>query len=184
MKPNKIGTLGQFSIVALSIIFLVSFILFVLPRFPSVLENSGEREWFIVSWNLPGPLMFISVFRVHVTRMLQEKLARRKVLGVTRWVKFWFIVSITFGIISLLSLLIYTNPTSLPPPTLLGVIAVASLWVLVIGSSIIMATMSPTGSAKSLDGLRQRERVILGLTSIVFLVFTTLSSIALSFPFK
>jgi len=183
MKLKHLGTIGQFAISSLSIIFLVSSIFFVLPDFPNILQNSKGQEWFIVSWNLPGPLMFISVFRVHALRIIQEKLAGRKhVLGITQWVKFWFVVSVAFGILSVTSLLLYMNPTSLQPIVLLGVLVIIILWITTVTSSIALLRQNREKNLESVKTLRKRERLILGLTSIVFLLFTTLSSIALSFP--
>jgi hypothetical protein len=184
MELRWVGSIGQFSIVVLSLIFLISFAFFVLPRFPSVLEGSGGREWFIVSWNLPGPLMFISVFRIHALRRIQELASRRrKVLGITRWVRFWFVVSVTFGALSLAFLLLYTNPASLKLLEFLSVLLVIALWAAVVGSSLLLR-LGSYRNPRSIEALRKRERCILGLTSVVFLIFTTLSSIALSFPIR
>lgn len=175
---------GRLSIVILAVSFLVSFVVFVLPRFPAMGADSVERGWFIVSWNLPGPLMFISVFRIHALRVLHEQaLGRKNVLRITRWVKFWFFVSVMFGVLSLAFLIISDLPSALPSKLPLAMAGIAVPWIILVSSTITLFKMKLGREASSLiKSARKKERVLLALTSIVFLIFTGFSSIVLSLP--
>lgn len=88
--------------IALIAFFFVSLIFTFLPRLPGYPTNLESWGWFITAWNLPGPLMFIIVFRVHVLRVIRERILKvEKVLGITLWVKFWFTAAIAFGLVTL-----------------------------------------------------------------------------------
>jgi hypothetical protein len=166
----------------LSAIFLCSFVLFVLPRFPDVMGNSGDREWFIVSWNLPGLLMFISNFRIQALRAIIARSARGEDFRITPWVRFWFLCATAFGVLTLAWLSIFLRPTSLPWGSLLSMFGVISLWLVVVVSSLIISIPGSRRDAGTYYELLRWERRLLGLTSFVFLIFTTFSTIAMSFP--
>ncbi len=183
MRVAPVCRMGQIAITLLSAIFFLSFVVFVLPRFPDVLSNSGEREWFIVSWNLPGLLMFVSNFRIQAIRSAIERAGRKSfALRITRWVRFWFIASLAFGALSLLWLFVFLNLESLGSWTLVATVLAIVLWVAVVSSSLCLALKKTKENKTVLENLLTWERRLLGITSFVFLIFTTFSSIAMSFP--
>jgi hypothetical protein len=170
---------GQLSIVVLATSFLLSFFFFVLPG-----TGREEQGWFIISWNLPGPLMFISVFRIHSLRIIHEKtLGKKNVLGMTRWVRFWFLVSIMFGLLSVAFLLISNLGSILPLHLLLGAAMIVTLWTVLVSSTIVLfKTGGNRRMLNQIERARERERILLALTSIVFLIFTGFSSAMISLP--
>jgi hypothetical protein len=183
-KFVALSTTGQLSIVALAAGFLLSFAFFVLPEFLGGSMGLPERGWFLVSWNLPGPLMFISVFRIHALRVISEHCSgKREVLGITRWVRFWFSISMAFGALSIAFLTLSDLWGVLPLPTLLATVGIVALWLILVVSTLGLLKMGHyQGVLGSVERVRERERILLGLTSIVFLIFTGFSSIMISLP--
>jgi hypothetical protein len=179
VKFVLLNAAGQISIVILATSFLFSFVFFVLPG-----RDPGVQGWFIIGWNLPGPLMFISVFRIHSLRAIHEKIVGEKnALGITRWVRFWFMVSIMFGLLSVAFLLISNLGSTLPLHLLLGTVGTVILWAILVSSTIILVKMKCNRKMlNQIERARERERILLALTSIVFLIFTGFSSAMISLP--
>ncbi len=154
-------------------------------------DDPAAHAWFVVSWNLPGPLMFISVFRVHVFRVMHmkahgkilEKNHVKKTVGVTPWVSFWFFVTLILGFMGLALLLIYSLLGVMTIVMQLATIGTFALWFLLIGSTAVLyKTKVDKKMIDRIDRARRRERTLLAITSMVFLVFTLYSSIVLSIP--
>lgn len=182
VHTTRLALIGQISIAGLGVIFFLSFLLFVLPSFPDIVENSGQREWFVVSWNLPGPLMFISVFRIQALRSIMGRVKHENPFNITRWVRFWFVTSLALGIFTLGWLVQYLHLASLSLPLLTLTLATIVLWVVVALSSLGLTFTDLKNSGEKLENALNRERMLLGLTSAVFLIFTSFSTIAMSFP--
>lgn len=182
-KFDLLNSVGQYSIVLLSAAFIASFLLFVLPQFRSISAASAEQSWFLISWNIPGPLMFISVFRIHTLRVINEKISgKRNAMGITRWVRFWFMISVAFGVLSL-AFLIVSNFGALPSLLALSSVGIVALWLALVLSTVALLKMKHGKEIlKNIERYKTRERVLLALTSVVFLIFTGFSSIVLSLP--
>ncbi len=101
-KFRLANKLSYFAIGVLILCFLLTLVFALLPELPSYPKQLGQWRWFIASWNLAGPLMFIVVFRIHVLREMENIIKEvRPRVGVTWWVKFWFMAATFFGLITL-----------------------------------------------------------------------------------
>lgn len=172
--------------IALIAFFFISLIFTFLPRLPGYPTNLESWGWFITAWNLPGPLMFIMVFRVHALRVIRERILKaEKVLDITLWVKFWFIAAVAFGLMTLpfLANVYLVGGAGMPLHMSAGIICVIIAWFTLLFSTIALLRI---GCSKAMlpavEQARKINGVLLALSSIVFLVFTGLSSITILFP--
>ncbi|MDI6642969.1 MAG: hypothetical protein QMD95_02840 [Candidatus Hodarchaeaceae archaeon] len=185
MKVDRFKSLNDAAHVAsiiLIMFFFVSLIFTVLPNLPRYPTDPESWGWYIITWNLPGPLMFITVFRIHALRVIGERIQGKKVMGITMWVKFWFIVAISFG---LLTLPFLANTYLLGGATMSWYMAVGTIMVVIAWFVLLFSTLSLlwVGCSKTMlaevERARKINRVLLAPTSIVFLFFTGLSSVTI-----
>lgn len=170
----------------LMVCFFASLVFTLLPVFPRYPTGSEKWGWFITSWNLPGPLMFIIVFRIHALRVMKCRIQKDKnILGITLWVKFWFIAAVAFGLLTL-PFLVNTyliGGAAMPWYMTIGTAAVVLAWLLLLFSSIFLVqTRCSKVMLPAVNQARKFERFMLAPSSIVFLFFSGLSSIAILFP--
>ena len=164
--------------------FFLALVLTVLPRlpFPTSLDDWG---WAIASWNFAGPLMFIMVFRIHALRVIKERILKTKsVLGITLWVKFWFAAALAFGLLTLpfLADTYLIGGALMPWHTLAGTAVVIAAWFMLLFSTIsLLWVKCSKAMLPAVEQSRKINRILLAFSSIVFLVFTGLSSITILF---
>lgn len=178
------NAIGYIAIIVLIICFTLVFTFNVLPNLPGYPAQPDEWRWYVTAWNLGGPLMFILIFRIHMLRVLGDVIRRgRATLGVTLWVKFWFVAALFFGLATLPfvfqnyavygAMSVYANA---------GIALVIAAWFSLVASSIAFLrircskTMLP-----SVENARRIHRFLLAPSSIVFFIFTGLSSITILF---
>jgi len=175
--------LAYLSIGALVFWFLLAFLLALVPELPSFPSSPDRWQWFVSSWNLAGPIMFIVVFRIHTLRELHNIIQRQKpTVGVTPWVRFWFGAAIVFGLATLLSVLwahfgSQSAPTSLHASVLTIVPIIA--WALLVYLSISLFRMREKCSKSMLNPLKKARPIhnwLLVPSSLVFFIFTGLHS--------
>lgn len=174
-----------FASMTLIVSFFVSFFLIVLPTFPKNPTNPEYWGYFISSWNLSGPLMFISVFRIHALRVIDGRIRGKQTIGITLWVKFWFAASMGFGLLTLpfLAKFYLYDGASISSLSRLNIAIVVVAWITLLYSTLSMLqTKCSRGMEQSVKKARKNESIILAISSIVFLIFTGLSSIAILFP--
>ncbi len=133
--------------------------------------------------------MFISVFRIHVFRIIHmkahekilEKNHVKKMVGVTPWVSFWFFVTLILGFMGIAMLMIYSLLGIMPALMQLATVGIFVLWlVLICSTGLLYRTKIDKRMLDKIEQARKRERILLVITSMVFLVFTLYSSIVLS----
>ncbi|KXB09663.1 hypothetical protein AKJ35_00165 [candidate division MSBL1 archaeon SCGC-AAA833F18] len=102
MRFSRKLTLNNYLSHASMLILVASFILAFLfafaPTMPDLPQDPAQLRWFVSSWNLAGPLMFIVVFRIHALRRIFKTLMSKPTIGVTPWVRFWFLAAMFFGL--------------------------------------------------------------------------------------
>lgn len=178
------NTFAYIAAIVLIICFALVFAFSALPNLPSYPKQPDEWRWHIISWNLGGPLMFIIIFRIHTLRVLEEVIRKgRAALGVTLWVKFWFGAALFFGLVTLPfvfqnyavygAMSIYANA---------GTALVIFAWLSLIASSIaLLRIRCSKAMLPSVENARSVHRVLLASASIIFFIFTGLSSIVILF---
>jgi hypothetical protein len=73
--------------------------------------------------------------------------------------------------------------SALPPHLLLGTGGTVILWTILVSSTIILLKVRCNRKMlNQIERARERERILLALTSIVFLIFTGFSSAMISLP--
>lgn len=181
-----INNAGHLACIVLMVCFFISLVFTVLPRFPGYptgLENWG---WFITAWNLPGPLMFIMVFRIHALRVVRSRILKEKqILGITLWVKFWFTAAVAFGLLTLpfLANTYLVGGAAIPWHMIAGVATVVVAWFVLLFSTISLIRIKCSKTMlPAVEKARKIERFLLAPSSIAFLFFTGLSSITILFP--
>jgi hypothetical protein len=166
--------------------FAVSFVFTLLPRLPDYPTAPHEWRWFVISWNLGGPLMFIMVFRLHALRVLQDVIKRgRPTLGITLWVKFWLGVAMFFGLATLSSVVHNYSTYGFSPFTYLdtGCAATIAAWLALVMCTLSLTWMKPSKRVlHRVKRAREINRWLLAPSSLIFFVFTGLSSILMLFP--
>lgn len=174
---------GHLASIVLMVCFFISLIFTVLPRFPSYPTGGGNWGWFITAWNLPGPLMFIMVFRIHALRVVKSRIQKQKqILGITLWVKFWFIAAVAFGLLTLpfLANTYLVGGAAMPWHIATGTAAVIIAWFVLLFSTISLVRTEYSKAMLPIMGkARKIELFLLAPSSIVFLFFTGLSSITI-----
>lgn len=172
--------------IALIIFFFISLIFTFLPGLPRYPTNREDWGWFITAWNLPGPLMFIIVFRVHALRVIRDHILKvEKVLGITFWVKFWFTVAVAFGLVTLpfVANVYLAGSAGMPLHISAGVICVVLAWLTLLFSTMtLLRIRCSKAMLPAVEQARKINRALLAPSSIVFLFFTGLSSITILFP--
>jgi hypothetical protein len=190
-KFNLSNKLGYFALIVLFTCFFLMCFATLLPKFPNYPTQSGEWEWFVSNWNLAGPLLFVMVFRIHAFRAIREKAeGRTALLGITRWVKFWFAAAIVFGIMTLsfVSRSYLINGFQGPMYETLGVGFISISWLVLIFSSLSTSNLSTSNvkcERKALPAIKRTQKIhqrLLFPASIIFLIFTGLSSLMILFP--
>jgi len=179
---NDVAHLASIVLIAC---FFISLVFTVLPRLPFP-KGSEDWGWAIVSWNLAGPLMFIMVFRIHALRVIKEHVLKaKKVLGITLWVKFWFVAAVTFGMLTL-PFLVNTyliGGAWMPWHLIVGTVVVVIAWFALLFSTIsLLRVRCSKNMLPAVEKARKINRILLAFSSIVFLFFTGLSSVTLLFP--
>jgi len=179
------NTFAYIAAIVLIISFALVFVFIVLPNLPDYPKQPDEWRWYAISWNLGGPLMFIIIFRIHTLRVLRDIIQKgRAFLGVTLWVKFWFGAAFIFGLVTLPFVIqnyvvhgamsIYAN---------VGTALVIVAWLSLVASSIALLRIKCSKvMLPSVENAREMHRVLLAPSSIIFLIFTGLSSITILFP--
>lgn len=179
---NDVAHLASIVLIAC---FFISLVFTVLPRLPFPKE-SEYWGWAIVSWNLAGPLMFIMVFRIHALRVINEHVLKaKKVLGITLWVKFWFAAAVTFGLLTLpfLANTYLIGSAGMSWYLIVGTVAVIIAWFALLFSTIsLLRIRCSKAMLPAVEQARKINRILLALSSIVFLFFTGLSSVTLLVP--
>lgn len=179
---NSVAHLASIVLIAC---FFISLVFTVLPRLPFP-KGSEYWGWAIASWNLAGPLMFIMVFRIHALRVIEEHVLKaKKVLGITLWVKFWFTAAMTFGLLTLpfLANSYLIGGAWMPWYLIVGTIAVIIAWFALLFSTIsLLRVRCSKAMLPAVEQARKINRILLALSSIVFLFFTGLSSVTLLVP--
>ncbi len=129
--------------------------------------------------------MFIIIFRIHMLRVLRDVIRKgRVVLGVTLWVKFWFGAALFFGLVTFpfvfQNYVVYgVMSFYLNAGAVLAIVA----WLLLIASSIaLLRTRCSKAMLPSIENAREVHRALLVPASIIFFIFTGLSSITILFP--
>lgn len=165
--------------------FFISLIFTVLPKLPFP-RGPEDRGWATAVWNLAGPLMFIVVFRIHALRVIAERIRKAgRVLGITLWVKFWFIAAIAFGLVTLpfLANAYLASGALMPWYVGAGVVCVIIAWfVLFLSTVALLKIKCSKAMLPAVEQARKIDRGLLAPSSLVFLFFTGLSSITLLFP--
>ncbi|MEM3402880.1 MAG: hypothetical protein QW179_05515 [Candidatus Hadarchaeales archaeon] len=178
--------LGRFSIILLSAAFFATFFFFMLPTFPVLRNHIKNFGWVLPGWNLPGPLMFILTYRIHALRILREKaLGKKTIFGIPFWVKFWFYTSVAISFLTIFYVCALIALEIVPlfyPATLAGLL-LDILWIALLFSTLSFSEMSYKRKfAKIIDCEREKEKKLLYLTSVVFLLFTVYPSLASFIP--
>jgi uncharacterized membrane protein YhdT len=188
-KFKLANKLSYFAIGVLILCFFLTLVFALLPELPNYPKQLGQWRWFVASWNLAGPLMFIVVFRIHVLREMENIIKGvQPRVGVTWWVKFWFMAATFFGLITLPFLLrSYVDPqalvspgTSAPVYTNVGVVISIVSWITLISSSIFLWCVRTRGSKGMLPYVRHARtthRWLLVPASAVFFIFTGMFSL-------
>jgi hypothetical protein len=179
------NTFAYVAIIALVICFAWVFVFNVLPSLPGYPKQPDEWRWYITSWNLGGPLMFIVIFRIHTLRMLEEVIRKgRTALGVTPWVKFWFGVAMFFGLATLPFVFHnYAVHGAMSIHASAGTALVIAAWFSLVASSIaLLRVRCSKAMLPSLENAKDAHRALLVPSSIIFFVFTGLSSITILLP--
>ena len=130
--------------------------------------------------------MFVMVFRIHALRVIRERiLGAKKVLGITLWVKFWFVAAMAFGMVTLpfLTNTYLIGGAAMPWHLSLGTAVVVIAWLALLSSTIsLLKTRCSKILLPTVERARKIDRILLAPSSIVFLFFTGLSSITVLFP--
>ncbi|HDI13108.1 MAG: hypothetical protein DRN83_02305 [Hadesarchaea archaeon] len=175
--------IGHAASVVLILCFFASLIFTVLPKFPEYPSGSEVWAWFIAAWNLPGPLMFVMVFRIHALRVVKGSILRKKdVLGITLWVKFWFVIAVAFGLITMPFLFRACAESGAVMPWYLstGTAAIIIAWfALLFSTAYLIRLRCSKDMLPEVERAGRMEHLLLAPSSIVFLFFTGLSSIGI-----
>ncbi|KXB01857.1 hypothetical protein AKJ44_02060 [candidate division MSBL1 archaeon SCGC-AAA261F17] len=132
------------------------------------------------SWNLVGPLMFIVVFRIHALRRIFKTLMSKPTIGVTPWVRFWFLAAMFFGLATTpyLAHSFLQNGSTFFLIDLLTLLTVVS-WVLLVALTVWISRMSSKHSSRKLKRVKKSQRAhqwLLAPSSAVFFIFTGIYS--------
>jgi len=179
---NDVAHLASIVLIAC---FFIALVFTVLPRLPFP-KGSEDWGWAIASWNLAGPLMFIMVFRIHALRVVRgHALKAKRVLGITLWVKFWFAAAVTFGLLTL-PFIVNTyliGGAGMSLHLIVGTAVVIIAWFALLFSTIsLLRVRCSKAMLPAVEQARKINRIMLAPSSIVFLLFTGLSSITILFP--
>lgn len=181
---RAVNQVGHVASIVLILGFFVSLVFTVLPEFPTYPSSAETWGWFITAWNLPGPLMFIMVFRIHALRVVKNRILKEKrALGITLWVKFWFTAAVAFGLLTMPFLVkAYLSGATIPWYMTAGTAMIIAAWFALLFSTVGLINLRCSKSMlPEIKRARKIERVLLAPSSIVFLVFTGLSSIGIFF---
>ncbi|MFB0499989.1 MAG: hypothetical protein ACETWO_01745 [Candidatus Hadarchaeaceae archaeon] len=179
------NTFAYIAAIVLIACFVLVFAFNILPNLPNYPKQPDEWRWYAISWNLGGPLMFIIIFRIHTLRVLGDIIRKGRVaLGVTLWVKFWFGAALFFGLATLP--FVFQNYVVYGATSIFanaGAALVIFAWLSLIASSIaLLRIRCSKAMLLAVENAREVHRVLLAPASIIFFIFTGLSSITILFP--
>ncbi|MFN4133340.1 MAG: hypothetical protein ACK4GQ_03115 [Candidatus Hadarchaeales archaeon] len=130
--------------------------------------------------------MFVLTYRLHALRILREKaLGKKTIFGIPFWVKFWFYTSLAIGFLTIFHVvaLVFLEIIPLFYPLTLAGFLVDLLWIALIFSTMSLTQMSfKRKLAETIDAEREKEKKLLYLVSVVFLLFTTYPSLVSFVP--
>ena len=178
MKMSKTKLNNRLFYLALGVLifcFVFTFAFIVAPEIPGIPTEPAGRRLFVCAWNFGCTLMWITILRIQVFNGLIDKPKQNSPgRSVTPWVRFWFLASISIGIVTLtyISRSFATGwGSTLDALTVVSVVA----WILLTGTSIsLFFKKDPNANISGLERSVSVHRALLIPTSLIFFFSTLL----------